>query len=617
MFKGWMGRILFVDLSSGELKEEVPDEQLYHDFLGGYGVGARILFSRQKAGCHPLGPDNTLGFVTGCLTGTPALLGSRYAVVAKSALTGSWGDANSGGDFGPYLKFSGYDAIFFTGISERPVHLFIQDGKPELRDASHLWGKDASQTEDMLKAELGKDVRVACIGPAGESMSLISCIINNKGRAAARSGLGAVMGSKKLKAVAVKGTMHVPLACEGKVKQLRRRYLPKLRANKLANMLRIFGTPSFNAGNAHNGECPVKNWEGVGIKDFPNADAISGDSVLRLQQRKYACWQCPIGCGGYMKAGTDYKYAAGTHKPEYETAAGFGIMCLNDNLESIVMANDICNRYGLDTMSTGATIAFAIECFENGLITKDETEGIELKWGNHRAIVAMTVKLARREGFGAILADGVKVAAERIGKGADKYAIHIGGQEVPFHDPKNSPGFGTSYKIDATPARHTQSGANSGKGEEQKARNTFCQVFQAAGVCQWVAFILGPPPLSEFMAAVTGYPYDVDSLLVAGERISNIRHAFNLREGLNPLKRQVPGRVLGSPPLQEEPLAGKTVDLDTRLTDYLKAMDWDPVSGKPSKRKLQQLGLEDVSATLWPVREKKLGNQKLGLFVRR
>ncbi len=599
MLKGYMSKILFIDLSSQRITEEVPDKQLYRDFLGGYGVGARILFSRQRVGIDPLGPDNTLGFVTGPLTGTPALTGNRYTVVAKSPLTGTWGDANAGGDFGPYLKFAGYDAIFITGASEKPVYLYVRDGKAELRDAGHLWGKDTYQTEDMLKSQLGVETRVTCIGQAGEALSLISCIINNKRRAAGRSGLGAVMGSKRLKAVAVSGGMEVPLADVERIKALRSQYLSELRKDEFAQILQRFGTGGGTAALAYKGDSPVKNWGGVGERDFPNAEAIGGDSVLQLQEKKETCWHCPVGCGGYMKAGREYPYAAGAAKPEYETACAFGTMCLNSNLESIIMANDICDRYGLDTISAGGVVAFAIECYENGLISKEDTNGIELRWGNHQAIVAITEKIAKREGFGDVLADGVKLAAERLGKGTTEYAIHIGGQELPMHDPKYAPSYATSYTIDATPGRHTQGSSNSSKGEDQKTENTLCQAKNAAGICLF-AEAIDADGLSQFLTAVTGHPYTVEAVYEVGERISNIRQAFNIREGINPLERHVPDRVLGRPPQQEGPLAGITVDLHTRLSNYLRAMDWNPETAKPSKQKLQQLGLGDVSAVLWP-----------------
>jgi aldehyde:ferredoxin oxidoreductase len=613
MAGGYMGKVLLVNLSKNELRDETLDEKLERDFIGGYGIGARILFSRQKAGVDPLGPDNTLGILTGPLTGSPALSGTRYTVVAKSPLTGGWGDANSGGYFGPHMKFAGYDGVLFTGISEKPVYLFIDSGKAELRDAAHLWGKDTFETEDILKSELGKDVEVACIGQAGERLSLISAIMNNKGRAAGRSGLGAVMGSKKVKAVAVKGNMKIPLADEKRANELRRKYLSELAGP--ADMFRNFGTPAITVSSARSGDSPVKNWGGVGVVNFPDAEPIGLNPVMERQTKAFACYRCPFGCGGHMKEGTgEYKYEAGAHKPEYETLAMFGTNCLNNNLESIIKANDICNRYGLDTISTGATIAFAIECYENGLITKADTDGIEMTWGNHRAIVAMTEKLAKREGFGDVLADGTKVAAEKIGKGADKFAMNIHGQEVPAHDPKLGFHYGTTYRLDPTPARHTQGSEGlhppglipkfdrksfAGRGEAHKIGSNFNHVLNCVGMCQFMYMSLPTvDAVTDFMSAVTGWDVTTDELLKTGERISDLRQAFNIREGLNPLQFKVPDRLLGRPPQEEGPLAGVTVDEDTLVKEYLSAMDWDPKTAKPSKKRLQELGLEDVAREL-------------------
>ncbi len=610
-----MGKILFVDLSKGELKDEALDEKLCRDFIGGYGIGARIIYSRQKAGVDPLGPENIFGILTGPLTGSPALSGTRYTVVGKSPLTGTWGDANSGGYFGPHLKFAGYDGIFFTGISEKPVYLFIKDGKAELRDATHLWGKDSFETEDIIRAELGKKVEVVCIGPSGENLSLIAAVMNNKGRAAGRSGIGAIMGSKKLKAIAVTGNIKIPLADEKRVKEIRGEYLGKL-SQPLATIMRDFGTPAFTAQFAHNGDSPVKNWGGVGIVDFPHAELIDLIPVMEHQSKKFACYRCPFGCGGLMKAGEEYSYAEGAHKPEYETLCMFGTNCLNTNLESIIKANDICNRYGLDTISAGATIAFAIECYENGIITKADTDGIEMTWGNHKSIVAMTEKLAKREGFGAVLADGVKVAAEKIGKGSEKYAIHIHGQELPAHDPKLGYFYQTTYRLDATPARHTQGSEEgapsgllpdfdkesfSGRGEAHKVGSNFNHIVNSSGMCMFMCMTLpAAKVVVEFMSAVTGWDMTMGELLKTGERISNLRQAFNIREGLNPLQFKVPDRVLGRPPQKEGPVAGVTVDEDTMVKEYLAVMDWDTKTAKPSKKKLQELGLEDVAKDLWP-----------------
>jgi aldehyde:ferredoxin oxidoreductase len=618
MARGYMGKMLMVDLSRSELKDEALDERLCRQFIGGYGLGARILFSRQKAGVDPLGPDNTLGILTGPFTGTPALSGTRYTVVAKSPLTGGWGDANSGGYFGAFMKFAGYDAVFFTGISEKPVYLLINNGKAELRDANHLWGKDTRQTEDMLKAELGKNAEVACIGPSGENLSLISAVIS-KTRTAARSGLGAVMGSKKLKAVVVKGNMKVPLADEAKVKALRKEYQAKLGGHIV--WLKPIGTPFLVIPGVQNGDSPVKNWGGVGVIDFPDFEPIGADAVIERRTKRYACYLCPIGCGGYMKAGSgEYKYEAGARRPEYETIAMFGTNCLNNNIESIIKANDICDRYGLDTISAGATIALAIECFENGLITKKDTDGIEMTWGNHRAIVAMTEKLARREGFGAVLADGAKVAAEKIGKGADKYAMHIQGQELPAHDPKHAFFYAASYRLDPSPGRHFVGSELSdapnhpsgllpkfdlksfaGRGEARRIGSNFHQAVVCTGTCLFVYWAFpNVDPIAEFMGAVTGWDVTNEELLKTGERISNLRQAFNIREGLNPLKFKIPDRVLGRPPKKEGPVAGITIDEDTMIREYLTAMDWDLRTAKPSKKKLQGLGLEDVAKALWP-----------------
>ncbi len=598
-----MGKILFVNLSSGEIDVKEPGEELYLQFLGGYGIGARILYSHQQPGVDPVGPYNMLGFVTGLLTGTPAVTGNRFVVVGKSPLTGTWGDSNSGGYFGPYLKFSGYDAVFFTGASGKPVYLFINDGKAELVDATGIWGKDTHQTEDMIIAAHGKDTKVACIGTAGEKISRISSIITDKGRAAGRSGLGAVMGSKKLKAIAVKGTMLVPLADAEASEQLRRRYLAKMKNSPLAKLLSAQGTSAFTRPSTQNGHAPIKNWGGAAVKDFTNLDAIDGDSMQELLERKYGCWHCPIACGGIMKAGTEYEYAAGVHRPEFETTCNFGTLCLNHDRESIIMANDICNRYGIDTMSTGSTIAFAIECYENGLITKAETDGIELRWGSPQAIIAMTKKLAKREGFGAVLADGVKLAVERIGGAAGKYAMEVGGQELPMSDPKQNPGFGIAYLVDATPGRHTQCGKDEqGTGEEQKKGRTLLQTYNAAGLCQWSVFITGRDPevITGFLSAVTGHPFTVDELLKTGERIATIRQAFNVREDINLLERKLPDRVNGIPPLMDGPNAGITIDLSNTVKEYLEAMGWDKATGKPSREKLQELGLDDVAQELWP-----------------
>ncbi len=615
MTGGYMGKMLMVDLSKRQMEDEAIGDEFARKFIGGYGIGARLLFSRQKAGVDPLGPDNHFGLTTGMLTGTPMFAGSRYTVLGKSPLTGGWGDANSGGYFGPYLKFAGYDAIYINGISDKPVYLFIDNGKAEIRDANHLWGKDTFETEEILKSELGKDVRVASIGPAAEKLSLIACVMHDRTRAAGRSGLGAVMGSKRLKAVAVRGNMKVPLADEEKANELRKKYLKELGGMALG--LRDLGTSGGAHMSAKSGDSPVKNWGGAGIVDFPDADLLGGEYVRERLLDKYGCYRCPVAGGGHMKAGTgEYKYKEGAQKPEYETLAMFGSNCLNSNLESIIMANDICNRYGLDTISAGATVAFTIECYENGLLTKEDTDGIEMTWGNHRSIVAMTEKLAKREGFGDVIADGTKVGSERIGKGSEQFAMHIQGQELPAHDPKLGIHWVTTYQLDPTPARHTQGSetmhapglippldrdAVSGRAKAHKIGSNFNHIVNCTGMC---AMVYGGLPhvdvVAEFMRAITGWDVTTEELITTGERISNLRQAFNIREGLYSPQFKVPGRIFGKPPLKEGPLAGKTVDDKTLHMEYLKEMDWDLETAKPSKKKLIELGLDDVAEELWP-----------------
>jgi len=631
MAGGYIGKILNVDLSKSKIQEEVLDEGIYRDFIGGYGLGARILFSRQKPGVDPLGPENILGFATGLLTGTPALFANRYAVVAKSPLTSTWGQAHSGGDFGPYLKFSGYDAVFFSGISERPVYLFINNGKAELRDASLVWGKDTHETEDILKAELGSDIRIAMIGPSAEKLSLIAGIITSKGRAAARCGLGAVMGSKKLKAIAVKGSGKVPMANAQEVNRLRKKHLAMMKGDPNTKTASDFGTTGSDYFKfvAEDGELQFKNWAGVWPIDMPDISPLYGESMATKEEAKFTCHRCPLACSALMKAGTGtYEWEAGVHRPEYETLAQLGTLCLNSDVESIIKLNDMCNRYGIDTISVGGVLAFAMECYENGLITKEDTGGIELTWGNHRAMVAMTEKLAKREGFGDILADGVKLAAERIGKGSEQYAMHIHGQEVPAHDPRGEPFYATLYVTDATPANHCGGSemyggimdeekakavgfpsdgyfdqtSYAGRGETHKFGRDAVHVLNATGFCLlYFSYWLNWKDIFDYVNAVTGWGIEnPDELLVCGERISNIRQAFNIREGITLQDFKIPDRIIGSPPLPAGPAAGRTVDVKLLATDFLKTMDWDLTTGKPSKDKLLSLGLKDVAAALWP-----------------
>jgi len=614
---GYVGRFLNIDLSQGKLADERPDESLLRAFIGGYGLGARMLYERMPAGADPLGPDNMLGLITGPLTGTPAVMASRYCAVAKSPLTGGWGDANSGGEFGPALKFAGYDAVFVRGVSQRPVYLFIEDGRPELRLADDLWGLDAVETEEALQARHGSDVRVACIGPAGERLARISCIINDRGRAAGRSGLGAVMGSKRLKAVAVRGDRTPPVVHPDRVKALRGKFLPLFKTGADAEIILRYGTPGYAKALIQIGRTPIKNWGGTYPDDFPNPDAVDGPAVVAYETKKYACWHCNQVCGGIMRWESGGRVFEG-HKPEYETLATMGTYCRIDDLEAIMNLNEMCNRAGLDTISAGSTIAFAMECYEHGLFTKDELDGLTLNWGDGEAAIALLQRIIERRGLGDLLADGVWRASQKLGQGSEAFAIHSGGQELPAHDPRHTTDFGLVYQISPTPGRHTQGGVGAadmppehravyGLAPNLEAEGplrfhaqayatvtAWKNVLNAAGLCSFGAVTMGPEYVPEFMAAVTGWDFDMAECVQTGERIEVMRLVFGLREGYNPLHTQVAPRAMGYPPQESGPTAGTTVKVEDLRAAYLELMDWHPVTVMPSRVRLAALGLSDL-----------------------
>ena len=457
---------------------------VYREYLAGTGLAARILLDRIPPKADPLGPDNIICFVSGLLTGTGTLFTGRWMVAGKSPLTGTWGDANCGGNFSPAIKRCGYDGIFFTGISSHPVYLCIHERKAELRDAAGIWGKDTKETEAILKRDSGcRMPRIACIGQAGENISLISGIANDGGRMAARSGLGAVMGSKKLKAVVLDGTQRIGSHDPVEIKRLSKKcneniqFMPPfppafvlaymgaiLRAmpaqpstetlffNTVYKlMLQKWGTASLNQILIEIGDSPIKNWKGSN-EDFgqDRSEKLNPDVFSDCVIVKYHCYACPLGCGGICsRPGVSGE----THKPEYETVLALGGLCLNDNADSIFRMNETLNRAGMDTISAGGTVAFAIECFEKGILTLADTDGLELTWGNSAAIEALVDRMIHRQGIGDLLADGVRAASRRIGKGSSEYAIHAGGQELAMHDGRYDPGFALHNCVEATPGK--------------------------------------------------------------------------------------------------------------------------------------------------------------------
>ncbi|MBN1318858.1 MAG: aldehyde ferredoxin oxidoreductase family protein [Anaerolineales bacterium] len=611
---GYVGRFLYVELADQSWRDEVPSETLLREFIGGYGIGARVLYDMIPAGADPLGPDNVLGFVTGPLTGSPAMIASRYCAVAKSPLTGGWGDANSGGDFGPALKFAGYDAVFISGMADSPVYLLIDNGKVEIRAADDLWGLDTKETEDILQERHGKDSRVACIGPAGEKLSLISCIINDQGRAAGRSGLGAVMGSKKLKAIVARGNQKPEIADEDQVKALRKQYLADFKKNETVDLMRNHGTSGFMKTLVEIGRSPIKNWSGGYPDNFPTVERLDGPAITPYERKKYACWRCPQACGAILEGEFDSE-AIETHRPEYETLALIGSNCQIDDIEAVMMLNEMCNRAGLDTISSGAVIAFAMECYDKGILTTEQLGGMSLEWGDGRAAVKLLQMIIDREGIGDLLAQGVMRASRQLGQESEAFAIHSGGQELPAHDPRHEKYFGLAYKMSPTPGRHTQGGVDAaGISAEDKAKygvirdpenhdpeafdaETYAavashlNVLNAAGLCTFGGMFMDPSHVYKFIANVTGWDFDLAECIETGQRIEVMRHLFGLREGYNPLEAGVTPRALGYPPLTAGETAGVSVDVPAMLEPYLKVMDWDSKTAVPSKERLERLNL--------------------------
>lgn len=626
MAKGYTGRVLVVDLTTGTVQEDKLEERLYRHFIGGLGLGVRLLYQRQSGKVDPLGEQNILGFIPGLLSGTGAPGSSRLTVVAKSSLTGTWGDANVGGYMARELKRAGYDGILIQGISHRPVYLLIHQGKAELRDASHLWGKETTETVEILRKEIGDSkLRIGCIGPAGELKSAIASIIFDKGRAAGRSGLGAIMGSKYLKAVAVRGQDLVPVADQDRFRELRRNLLTQIKETKAAAVrtkVEGKGTIAGIESLVTSGATPIKNWRLNGADAIPFLAKISGPAVnsyvIDGSRGLASCADCPIACGALVKSEKDG--IGECHRPEYETVAGFGALCFNEDLASIIRASDFCNRYGLDIISASSTIAFAIECYEQGIISKKDTDGIELRWNDGPTLLTLLDKIARREGFGDVLADGVRKAVQRIGHGAEQYAIHVYGQEPGFHDARLLPARGTNYIADPTPGRHT-TGLISVAVERGNSPDSYVefnvpevelydygnkkvmygivakyeQVFASCGLCKFI-FPAGPIRLPELISAVTGWDYSPSELLETGERIQTMRQLFNIREGIEPNDFQLPLRL--SQPADIGPLKDIPVNFNLLRRQYYEGMGWS-TTGYPLPSRLNELGLADVVKEDW------------------
>lgn len=601
---GFWGKFLWVDLTNGTVNIEPVDAAIYRQYLGGYGIGDKILFERLKPGIDPLGPDNILGFLPGALTGSGALVASRHMVVAKSPLTNTIGDANCGGYMGTEIKKAGYDGIWFTGRAAKPVYLYVNDEQVEIRDAAAYWGMDTYATEDSLRAATQAKARVSCIGRGGEMLSLISSIVTEKGNVAARSGLGAVMGAKNLKALVVCGSQMIPVANPKRLTELRRQYLPVCTDKEgMGGLMNALGTAAFYEGAVESADAPIKNWGGA-PQDYPNYLKAGSQALKDIAVKTVGCCGCPIACGKLIKP--DYSDVP-VRTIQYESQAAFGSMCLVDDIQSMAKANDLCNRYGLDTISVGSACAYAIECYENGLLTKEQTDGLELRWGDGKIMAALAGKICKREGYlGNLLADGVYRATFAI-KGSFEYGMQIGGQELPMHDQRLTDALFMMYYSEATPGRHTQ-GTKAyappdmplpeDKGAAHKMMEDFAHVVDACGFCLFAnIFMLSYKSCEEFLTAVTGEEFTFEEILAIGNRISMLRHAFNAREGLKFVDRKIPKRLLGG--LSAGPLANIRLNTKQLTKGYLQHSGLNPVTCAPKKESLLAAGLGYVAAQLY------------------
>jgi aldehyde:ferredoxin oxidoreductase len=649
-----MGKILFVDLSNASVSEELVPDHVYEQYLSGMGLAAQILYERIPAKADPLGPDNMIGFVSGLLTGTGSLFTGRWMVVGKSPLTGTWGDANCGGALSPAIKRCGYDGIFIRGMSDKPVYLHIDNGRVEIRDASHLWGKDTIETEEsLIKEATGSNPQVACIGPAGEKLSLIAGISTARGRMAARSGLGAIMGAKKLKAIVLCGAKRIESFDREAIKKLSAKcnrsvqMQPPFIPGRLTSyvgalmrglpmqltqdgmlykiMLRRWGTVGMNQVSIEMGDSPLKNWKGSNVDFGPQKSVkINPDVFTDCEVEKYHCYSCPLGCGGIcsIRDRTKGQYEE-THKPEYETVLSLGGLLMNEDVDSIFYLNEMLNRAGMDTISAGSSVAFALECYEQGLITREDADGLDLTWGNSEAIIALIQKMIKREGLGDILADGSKIAAQKIGRSAAQYAMHAGGQDLPMHDGRLDPGFNLHYSAEAAPGKHTIGSQlyyemfqlwkqipslpkppmlyHKNKKytlDEEKAKisaacSSFMNIINGSGLCLFGAFLgINRTPTFAWLNAATGWNKTPEQYMEIGKRIQTLKQCFNLKHGVNPMDNIVPDRVAGKPPQAEGANKGRSTEVLPMLRDYWQQFGWD-LEGKPLAVTLDELQIKD------------------------
>jgi len=620
---GFHNKILRVDLSTRQISVEEPGEVFFRTYFGGWGIIAHYLLKEVEPGTDPLGPENALVFATGVVTGAPVGGSGRIAVGAKSPLTGGFGEGDVGGFWGVELKHAGWDAIVVTGQAEEPVYLWIKDDQVEIRDAVHLWGKKTADVEEMLHNELGdKRVRVAQCGVAGENLVRYACVINDVTRAAGRTGLGAVMGSKKLKAIAVRGSAKVEPDDPDKLRE----YAQWLRDNYKDMWLSHLQEHGTNGGLEHisgNGALPTRNFQDG---SFEGAKKITGETITEtILVGRDTCFACPISCKRKVKVKGRYTVDPVYGGPEYETAAALGSCCGVDDLEAIVYGNQLCNAYGLDTISAGVTISWAMECFERGLLTKDDTGGIELNFGNAEAMTTLVEQIAHRQGFGELLAEGSLRAARRIGRETEKYAMQAKGQEFPMHEPRVKFAHALGYATSPTGADHMHNIHDGGFASERGIRHSRAlgilepkpieylgaekvrmamytidfQIFHnCLGMCMFMPFTM--EQMRDIIQAVTGWNSSLFELMKAGERALAMARAFNYRQGLTAKDDVSHWRF--SSPFETAPTEGlqvPTEDIAQAIELHYEMRGWDKETGAPTKGKLYELGVGWVAELLY------------------
>jgi len=618
---GYADKVLFANLSNRTYVIQNLNQEWARNYIGGAALGTRYLYDLMPGGTPVFAPESVIGFVSGPVNGTKSFMGGRYAVVCKSPVTGGINVANSGGTFGPKLKQAGFDAVFVIGISETPLYLFLDDGKVEFRDATALWGKTTAETEAALRAEIGDESIVAAlIGPGGEHLSNMAAVMNDGHRAAARGGPGAVMGSKRLKAVVCRGTRTVEAKRPEEIATINRSWA-EYSQGPMAPMIENYskrGTAASYDSCVLIADAGIKNWGGVPDEltemQINNLTSTSMDSMYKI--KKYACNACQIGCGAIYQVKNDI-HDLHSCRPEYETLCAFGSMLGNGDADSVHICNWYCNEYGYDSISFGGTIAWLMECYENGLFTSEEFDGIELHWGDAAAIVEMTRRICDYEGIGIVLNGASEAAAKHFGRGFE-YLGTASGIELPQHDSRNNPALARTYQYDPSPGRHTLGGRGvgfgfgppeikyvyEGTGEADKAGLTAAEFCNQAGFCTFASFLMDPAAKNRYLDAVTGDDHTEQDWIKLGLRSFAIRSAFNLREGIYRNAYTISNRNIGVKPLESGPLSGVTIDNEKLADNFFSALGWDVETGIPSKAFLDDVGgLDCVIDDLYPMRK--------------